>query len=409
MNERLKSSGTVLVGLTGRMDSAVAAYLLKKQGYNVIGLSIVTCGSSLAKDESKLPNCYIHNLDAVKQLCHSLGISFYATDVKSQFESEIIDPLIANRLMARANTSCFRCTALRMLTLYEKMLQLKADFISTGHYAKVLKNIHSGQYFIHSNNDFESDQSIVLAAMPSEVLEKLILPLGELRKSDVIKIAKRFQIPAIQAEKKQSFCFTDKNTVNELVKSKVPKSLLKEGQAILKSSGNFYGDHHGMAFHYIGEKNVVFEGLSTTMKDCEIVGYQYQQGTIEVGPASYLTFEGTEVIRLHLSKGVDTSAPIHCFFKFKHSGQFYPCTLFFKNNNNALIEFKEKIYPIIPYETIILYDSNGRNSKVIGSGQVGRPGHFKLIDRVAEFRPKQIEDEQTGENKGNQSKNIFKF
>ena len=110
----------VLVALTGRVDSAVAAFLLKKQGMQVYGLSILTSNEDMAPSKDQLPQCHILDLEKVRSFCESIGISFYATDAKSMYEGVVVDPLIANKLSARANSSCFDCTRMRMQVLLDK-------------------------------------------------------------------------------------------------------------------------------------------------------------------------------------------------------------------------------------------------------------------------------------------------
>ena len=202
--------------MTGRVDSAVAASA-KKQGYNVIGLAIMTSNSTLFKDPALLPHCHLSNLDQIKELCSKIGIQFYATDASAvQYESEVLDVFVAGRLSARAENTCYNCTQMRIEILYRKMLQLKADFISTGHFAKIYRNIHSGQYFVHSNNDVQSDQSFMLGGLTDNVLERLLLPLGDLRKVDVEKIAKRFGLPVSTVDSSRK-CFNDKPAIEKLI------------------------------------------------------------------------------------------------------------------------------------------------------------------------------------------------
>jgi tRNA-specific 2-thiouridylase len=397
----------VLVAMTGRIDSCVAAFLLKKQGMDVYGLSIVTTGKDIVNDEKFLPKCHIVDLDKVSRFCESIGISFYATDAKSVYDSLVVDNIIANKLTGRANATCFNCTRMRMHVAYEKMLQLKCDFISTGHYAKVHKNLNSNKFFIHSNNDTESDQSFLLAGLDNKILSRLILPLGELKKSEVVKIAKSFNLEADISSEQKTFCFRETDSMEKIIKERIPKSMIKEGIVINIDNGNNYGDHKGMVKHYISEKELSFKGSGHVEKNLEIVDYNYAKGIIEVGDPKHLSYKGCEVVHLHISEGVEQSKPIVCFVKFKYSPAFIQAKLFFKNNNSALIEFEQEVYPLIKSEMLVLYDSNSRNAKVIGSGKVGKRGIFNLVDRAGEFRKKEVGED--GSIKTDDSVTMFRF
>lgn len=391
MSTGVKLAGKkVLVALTGRVDSAVAAFLLKKQGMQVYGLSILTSSEDIVQKTEHLPQCHISNLDSIRIFCESIGIPFYATDAKSMYEGIVIDNLMSNKLTARANSSCFDCTKMRMKVLFTKMKHLKMDFIATGHYAKVHKNLNSNRFFIHTNNDPTADQSLLLAGLDNEILSHLLLPLGELKKSDVQKIASSFQLNVLANKEQNSFCFRDPESIKVLVKKYIPPSLIKPGIMLNKESINV-GDHDSVVYHYISQNKLqVTSSGGQVDKNLEIVDYDYHNAIIQLGDKRELTFMGAEIVHLLLGQGVEKSRPINCFVKFKHSSKYYGAILFFKNNDAGLLEFKEEVYPLVTAETMILYDSDARNSKVIGTGKVGKRGTFKLTDRVHEFRKTEI-------------------
>lgn len=398
------SSGKkVVVGLTGRIDSAVAAFLLKKQGFQVIGLSMVTINSDIVAGPQYLPKCHIVELDRVRKFCESIKIPFYATDAKPQFETEVLDTLITNKMTGKANSSCFHCTRMRIHVLYEKMKQLKADFIATGHYCKVYKNLSSDEYFIHSNNDPDSDQSYLLAGLDKEYLQHLKFPLGELRKEEVKKIAKNFNLKADNSKEQKGFCFREKEASQKILEKTIPKSLIKEGQFVNVENDTVSGEHDGMIYHYLTESEFPIRGNTMLDKGLEITGYQFYSGTIEVGKPKNITFSGTQVVRLLMSGALDRKKPLSCYIKFKYENKFTKSVLFFKNNGTGYLEFEHEIYPLIEGELMAIYDSNSRSSKIIGLGTVGQRGKQKLLDRVHEYRPKINED-------GSQNaKNISEF
>jgi tRNA-specific 2-thiouridylase len=376
----------VVVGLTGRVASAVAAFLLKKQGMDVIGVSIVTTNAENYEDKDLLPKCHIADLQKVQAFCEDLKIPFYATDGKSQFEYEVLDPLVSTRLTCGTNQSCYNCTSFRLEILYQKMKKLRADYIATGHFCKVQKNITANEYFIHSTGDAGSDQSFLLSGINEKFLKHLLLPLGELRAEEVHKIAKNFDLKTTKSISMDGFCFEKPESLNFYADKVIPPSLIEGGQVVNVETESFHGDHEGIAQFYITQKELSFKGVNPGDKDLEIVGYDYVKKLIQIGSSKYLTHKSCQLVELKLSKGFDRSRAFHCFIKYKYTNEFVKCVLYFKNNSTAFIEFDIELYPVISGETLVLFDKNTRNAKVIGKAIVGNGRNFELLDRVSEFR-----------------------
>lgn len=380
------SGKTVVVGLTGRISSAVTALLLKKQGMNVIGLTIVKNSQDLVENEVDLPKCHIKDLDKIKVFCESMKIPFYATDAKDYYEDAVLDPLLASRLTGKANNSCFNCTTMRIKILSQKMKQLKADFFATGHYAKVQKNEKRNEFFILSNSDPHSDQSFLLSSIDKNDLKHLLLPLGELKHEEVVKIGQKFNLPVDFKETQKEFCFKGKNSFVKFAKSKVPKNMSPEGQVQNIDTDVLYGEHEGIINHYITERDLPFRGLGQNEKDIEIVGYNYQTDMILIGSKSNLTYKSFQLTKLKLSDALDRSRPLLCFVKTKNISKALKCKMFFKTNRTGVLFLDEEIYPLLSGDMLTIFDKDGRNAKVIGNGIIGETKEFHLIDRASEFR-----------------------
>tara|TARA_B100001971_G_scaffold111191_1_gene102208 strand:- start:153762 stop:154976 length:1215 start_codon:yes stop_codon:yes gene_type:complete len=394
MNTKAKESGkTVIIGLTGRVDSAVAAFLLQKQGFNVIGLSIIGSNPDLVDKPEQLPKCHIDNLEKVKEFCDKIGIPFYATNTVSRFNSEVIDKLVSNKILGQANSSCFNCTRTRFNILLEKMHTLKADYIASGHFAKVHKNHSTGESFIYPNQDIGSDQSFLLAGLNHEVLDHLLLPLGELRKAEVEKIAKKFNLITTESKNQTGFCFRSKESAKKILDTNVPKSLKRSGVVENTINDTTIGEHESMIFHYIGEVEPSFKDSSHVDKNLQITNFDFKSSTIYLGHEEDVTFEGTQLYDMHFAKHFDISKPLACFVKFKYSNAFIRVDLYFKNNNSSMVDFHSKVYPLIPGEVLVFYDKNTTNAKIIGWGLVGKRGEFKIMNRVADFEAQRDEEE----------------
>lgn len=405
-NDRQDLTGKkVLVGLTGRVDSALAAFLLKKQGMQVIGLSLVTTPEDIVEDQKFQPKCHISDLDKVKNLCEQMDIPFYASDLKSQFDSEVIDRIVANKLVGSANASCFYCTQTRLEVMYQKMKALGADYIATGHYAKVRMNLNSKEYYIHSNSDNSSDQSFLLAAAPAKILNHLLLPLGELSKTEIKKYAEHFKLTVEDSSKQVGFCFRKQKASKKVLESRLPKAFIRPGPVENIDTGLALGEHEGAIYHYITESQPVFKNSPHIDKNLEVIDYNYKTATLKMGTPNYLTFEGVQLTRVKLSEGVDRSGPLTCFLKFKYSNAFVKADMYFKNSGSVFLKFDEEVYPLIKGEVIVIYDSDSSNSKILGWGLANYRGTFKLINRVGKFESSSENEEK----KSNKALSPFKF
>lgn len=401
------SGKKVLVSLTGRIDSFVAAFLLQKQGMQVYGLTVVTCDSDLVDDLKFLPKCHISELDRINEFCEKLQIPMFATDAKNLYEEFVLDPFISNRLTGRANYTCMDCTKMRMQVIFNKMQELKLDYIATGHYAKVTKNLHNKRFFIQTSNDLASDQSMLLSGLDQEILSHLILPLGELKKLDVHKIAKSFSLDAFPSSKQVGYCFPKALSNQKIINDRVAKSLQKEGEVFNLETGTQPTTHSGSAKYYITQKDFVFNSRAVIEKDLEIVDYDFLKNSIVIGKSVELLFDGVQLSRLDISEGVDRSRPLNCFVKLDELRPALKSILYFKNNDTAYLELSEKVYPVLKSEFIVIYDGNGKSAKVLGSGKVQTRGKFKLIDRVEEFRKKVVDE--NGELRPDGNTKLFKF
>lgn len=394
----LKEKKSVLVGLSGKVSSLVTAFLLKKQGLRVVGVTIVSATKDLTHHQDELPRCSVDSVDKIAQACDRLGIEFYATNAQDCYETQVLDPLIANKLTGKANATCFNCHRMRMHILWNKMQQLKLDSFATGHYAKVSKNLGLDSYHIHSHPELASDQSFLLAGVRKEVLKDLVLPLSELKQSEVFKIAKTFNLTEGKLEAGgHKFCFMKKGSTAKLMEERVAPSMIRKGQIIEVGLGKVLADHEGVMNYYITQKDFLTEEGHHPDSDLEVVAYDYPTAVLYVGKSEELTYSGVSAYQTDFSTSLNTSKPLSCFVKLKISQEFLAVQIFFKNNHTAFLQFPNPIYPIISDETLVFYDRDTRNAKIIGHAKIFRPGEFRLVDRVEIFR-REEEGEDAEEN-----------
>ncbi len=379
----------VLVGVTGSIDSLVTAFLLKKQGFQVIALAINTWSEGTKdREEVAAPKCYIKDLDKLRNICDKIDVQFYASEAKSRFDLEVLEIFLANKLTGMANISCMYCTSTRFHILYEKMKKLNCHFIATGHFAKMYKNHQNGEYFIHSANDKNYDQSTLMAGLPQEILRKTLLPLAELKKSEVEIIAKNFGLDMNGSRDSSEMCFSSNEKIVTLIEKRVPKSLRSNGNILFYKSEKYMAEQSGLYNFQLGDKQLKDSagGRIDLKKGQEVVKFNYKNSIVYVGDKSYNETKGVQAINVSFSSEMDRTKPMKVYCKVNCNNEYFEATLFYKNNSSLYIEFKEPRYLLVENDKIIFYDKNTKGAKILGHGFIAMKGEYSKIDRTKEYK-----------------------
>ena len=237
----------VIVGMSGGVDSAVAAYLLKKQGYEVIGLTLRTW---LASDGTESRCCEI---DDARRAAWSVDIPYYTLNSSSVFQSKVINPFIDDYICGLTPNPCIECNR---FVKWERMLYFAkvtgADFVATGHYASVVQ-LANGRYTVKKALHAEKDQTYMLAALSQEQLSATLMPLGGLSKDVVRSIAREAGIPVAEKEDSQEICFVTDGNYSDFITQNAGRDLSDEGHFV-DEDGKILGKSRGI-FHYtVGQR-----------------------------------------------------------------------------------------------------------------------------------------------------------
>ncbi|MBF0313539.1 MAG: hypothetical protein HQK50_05305 [Oligoflexia bacterium] len=409
----------VVVGMTGGIDSAVAAFLLKKQGYECIGVSIVMVNeeqiregiSKIAKVEEKDENsifykkkenekavsleervsflnscCSVKKLEHVRDVCETIGIAFYAVNATLEYRDLILESVIAARLSGESFIPCLDCNVLRMKILHEKAKVLGAYYVGSGHYAKVYKNDKLNCYHVFTANDEESDQSMLLANLEQEQLQNLLMPLADLRKIDVQKINERYGLGGRVLRDSTVFCFNSVD-ISYFVEAQSHHGLRPTGHIMDYNTDSIYGEHLGIHKHWIGQTQVVAkDGIGAQEINPEYVVMDIDpKGRVLVGDPSTFVFEGCAVDSLRLAPFIDLTKPLELFLKKDLKSKKVRATVYFKTAGVALLMFSEKIYGLSIGHLLVFYDKDGASAKVMGSGRVSFLGSLSPVNRTDIF------------------------
>jgi tRNA-specific 2-thiouridylase len=368
---------TVLIAMTGGIESTVSAYLLKKQGYKCIGVGL----QLFNEDEEAGPfaDMAVIDLERVKSICNYLDIPFYGVNASELFSDKVLDPLVGRILSGQTFEPLVYLNAVLLEVLLEKADKFQAAFVATAHYAKVLKNQKSGAFELFVANDLENDQSYSLAKLEQKHLERLLLPLSEIRKKEVEKISKLINIEFLpRIKSKYAHIMHDPRMV-ALVEERAPKDLRRPGTIYDYRSDTSICEHQGIHQYHVGQTNLMMEKKNELQIDPlkQVVSIVPFKGNIFIDYPNKLKYNKMALNQFQSVPNMDLSLPISCFVKTAAKGEKVPCRLYFKNNDMVLVEFNEEREGLlIPGQFAVFYTKKSDRAKILGSGVVEVAGMF---------------------------------
>lgn len=414
MYDKAQVSGkTVLVGMTGRMDSTVTAYLLKKQGYRPvgIGLSFYTSSDVEKYGNDFVSSHHIDDLEAVKTICEAFEIPFYAVNAQPIFKAFVLDKAVSSRLTGEFFNFESVISKIIIETLISKMEQFKASKVATGHYARIQFSSNTGEYQLISANDQVCDQSYELALLTQAHLENLLLPLADTRKGEVDKIAQTMGISLLTTPKRRDKCetFFTSDAFTRYVTDQVPHSLVRKGPIIDRENDSFCADHSGVHQYYVGQTEVRGDAFAIDPRQT-VIEINPQRGAVFVG------FKGDQFLSHCYLKDFygpilsDATLPVSGFAKFTPSGEKYACNLYFKNNHSVMLELDQPMNLIVAKgQFVVIFSKNTVGSKLLGGGIVRKAGEIKLINRIEDPNKKDdfMAEEDEEKSKKKEVKELF--
>ncbi len=278
MRSQVISKGRVFVGLSGGVDSSVSAALLKKAGYEVTGVFIRVWQSFFARASEGNPDFFVHctsaddRLDAMR-VCAKLQIPFRELNLEKEYKKEVVNYMIREYRAGRTpNPDSFCNRFIKFGAFYDWAMKNGADFVATGHYARIEK----GRLLAGSDKD--KDQSYFLSQIRREQLSRILFPIGEMKKTEVRALAKKFGLITADKKDSQGLCFVGKVDMKEFLKHYIKQ---KPGR-VLDEKGTVVGMHNGAAFYTIGERF----GVSGSASALFVVAKDMKQNTLTISPKS---------------------------------------------------------------------------------------------------------------------------
>lgn len=362
-----RSSGgrqTVFVGLSGGVDSAVSAALLQKAGYEVVGVFIKTWHPDFLECNEEE-----ERLDAMRVSAH-LDIPFLTFDLEDVYKKEVADYMISEYRAGRTPNPDVMCNKeVKFGAFLKKAIAMGADFVATGHYAMLRRLSKNSSLYPQAGSDTSSfllnllrstdeskDQSYFLWTLTQKQLSKIIFPIGNLKKTEVRKLAKKFKLPVAEKRDSQGICFLGAIDLKEFLKHYIKP---KKGK-VMNTKGEEIGHHDGVVFHTLGERH----GFTITKKSPNdgpyyVVGKDVKKNLLIVSQNYSDISLSKSVYKIEKTNWIgDVPNPKKTYTaQIRYHGEFLPCKIQIKSKSTAEVIFAKPTI-VAAGQSIVIYDKN---------------------------------------------------
>ncbi len=349
----------VVAAMSGGVDSSVAAALLKEQGYEVVGIMLKLWSDGESGRTNRC--CTPADVDAARTVANQLGFPFYLINIADSFKSIVVDYFVEEYAAGRTPNPCLLCNRhIRYDLLLNKALSLGAQYLATGHYARV-RQAASGQHELLRGLDPRKDQSYVLSVLGQKELAHALWPLGELTKPQVREIAAKMNLPVAQKVESQDLCFLADGDYRDFLARYAPDGSIRPGE-IRDTSGKVLGQHQGLPFYTIGQR----KGLGLAVGEpLYVIALEAGENAVIVGTQEELGRRDCTVHHMHYVSGLAPIEPFRANAKIRYKAREAPVTVY-PDDSLARIEFDEPQRDIAPGQGLVLFDGE----VVIGQGLI---------------------------------------
>ncbi len=345
----------VVVGLSGGVDSSVAAYLLKEQGYDVIGVTMLTWPSTEMEPQSVI--------DA-RKVAQQLEIPYYVLDFTMQFKREVVDYFTSEYLVGRTPNPCNVCNRqIKWEALLSWARDHGANYIATGHYARI-DQLSNGRYAIRNCVTAQKDQTYALYNLTQDQLAHTLLPIGAYSKEEIRRIAEEQHLPVAHKSDSQDICFIPDGDYGAFLEKQIPEQIPGEGNFVLKD-GTIIGRHKGITHYTIGQRKGLGIAMGHPVFVCEI---RPESNEVVLGENEDIFSCNLVCSNINYMGMEEGNEPSFCMAKVRYAHKGDECKLEKLPDGKISVQFLKPVRAITPGQSVVFYEGE----HVLGGGVIER-------------------------------------
>ena len=350
--------------MSGGVDSSVAAALLKEQGYDVIGVTmqIWTSNRNAPEDERFGGCCSISAVEDARMVAEKLDIPYYVLNFREIFAEKVMRNFVEEYRAGRTPNPCVRCNQfVKFEVLLQKAMGLGADFIATGHYARIEQSGETGRFVLRKGLDPRKDQSYALYTMTQHQLARTLMPVGGMCKDETRAIARKYELVTHQKEESQDICFVTDNDYGRFLEEEA--GVTSSPGPIVDTSGKTVGTHRGLIHYTIGQRRGlgIAAGSRIYVTDIDIPSNTLVVGPKEAAFSRQLTVRDPSWIAFDtLKKRLSLKA------KIRYNMHETACDAEPREDGSVHVTFDEPQWAVCPGQSIVFYDGD----IVVGGGLI---------------------------------------
>lgn len=352
----------VVVGMSGGVDSSVAAYLLKKQGYDVVGVTMqIWQDEELQVQEENGGCCGLSAVDDARRVAAQIGIPYYVMNFKKEFQKHVIDYFVGEYLHGRTPNPCIACNRyVKWEALLSRSLEIGADYIATGHYARIDK-LENGRYAIRHSATKEKDQTYALYNLTQDQLRRTLMPVGEYTKDEVRNIAAEIPLQTANKPDSQDICFVPDGDYASFIKKECDAQIPCGNFVTL--DGKVLGKHKGIIHYTVGQR----KGLGLSLgHPAFVLEIRPETNEVVIGTnEDSMTYE-VRAEKLNFMSVEDIEGEVRAFAKIRYNHKGAWCTVKRTGEDEILAVFDEAQRAVTPGQALVLYDGD----YVMGGGTI---------------------------------------
>ncbi|MDD6810250.1 MAG: tRNA 2-thiouridine(34) synthase MnmA [Lachnospiraceae bacterium] len=353
----------VVVGMSGGVDSSVAAYLLKEQGYDVIGVTMqIWQDEETAAQEENGGCCGLSAVDDARRVAQHLDIPYYVMNFKKEFKENVMDYFVEEYLAGRTPNPCIACNRyVKWESLLQRSMEIGADFIATGHYARIIK-LANGRYAIRNSVTAAKDQTYALYNLTQYQLAHTLMPVGDYTKEAIRKIAERENLPVAHKPDSQEICFIPDHDYAAFIDREAAERVPGKGKFVTKD-GEVLGEHLGITHYTIGQR----KGLNLAMgHPVFVTDIRPETDEVVIGENEDVFSDTLYCSHLNYMSIADLQEPREVLAKIRYAHKGEKCRIEKVAEDTVKCTFHAPVRAVTPGQAVVFYE----DEYVLGGGVI---------------------------------------